>query len=134
MRTSAPALAVGGSPIPTPSKDTSRADVSALDGMERLAIFEPADVGEKTTSTVQLSEGANTCPGQILFQMVNADGSTSGQPIAWQTAIPSPVMVIVPSTRSVSPVFEMVKVLDADVLPISTLPKLWEVGETEMSG
>jgi hypothetical protein len=45
-----------------------------------------------------------------------------------------PVIEIVSISRSASPVFEMVKVWGAEVVPTFTLPKSNDTGLTEMSG
>lgn len=39
----------------------------SLDGIDRFALFEPADVGENTTSTVHVSDGAMACSEQLSF-------------------------------------------------------------------
>lgn len=101
-----------GIPTPIPPKGTLSVGVSgSLDGMDKEALFEPVDVGEKTTLIVQLDDGANVLPEQVSFCLLNLEASV-------------PVIEIVPITRFALPVLETVKVTDDDELPTLTLPKL----------
>lgn len=61
-----------GIPIPTPLKGALSVGVSgSLDGMDKEALFEPVDAGEKTVLTVQLDDGVNVLPEQLSLCLPN---------------------------------------------------------------
>jgi len=107
--------------MPVPVSGTFSVGMSgSLDGIERFALFKPADVGEKAASTVHVPDGAIVCPEQLSFWIINSETSV-------------PVIERFPITRFASPVLVTVKVC-IDVLPISTFPKCGFGGETNMLG
>ncbi|KAF5414623.1 MAG: hypothetical protein C5S38_04745 [Candidatus Methanophagaceae archaeon] len=96
-------------PTAVPANGTFSGVSKSLDGIERFALFAPSNVGEKTTSTVQVAGGAEVHPEHSSFRMLNSAASV-------------PVSVIDPIER-IPPVFETVNVLAEDVIPTFTLPK-----------
>ena len=81
-----------------------------LDGIDKFALFAPADVGEKITRTVQLLEGAMVWPEQLSSGLANSEAF-------------GPVKVTMPITRFAVPVFVIVNTCEACTLPTMTLPK-----------
>ena len=55
--------------VPVPLKGTFT--VGAFDGIDRLALRLPTDVGEKTDWTVQVPDGAMVWPEQLSFCLLN---------------------------------------------------------------
>jgi hypothetical protein len=92
-----------------------------LDGIDRFALFNPADVGEKNASTVQMPEGTKVWPEQLSPGLANSEAFV-------------PVRLIVPIIRFAMPEFKIVNVCAADELPTCTFPKLKLAGDTEMVG
>ena len=84
--------------------------VVILEGIDRLALFTPGDVGEKTAWTVQLLGGAMVWPEQLSLSLLNSEAFV-------------PVKVMVPITRSAVPPPEIVNVCAVDELPTCTFPK-----------
>jgi hypothetical protein len=76
----------------------------SLDGMVRAALFSPADVGEKTTWTTQLSEAAIVPPLHPSIVLLNS--------LAFV-----PVGVIDPMTRPTVPVFDKMNDWAMGVVP-----------------
>lgn len=86
-----------------------------LDTTRRLADLSPTDAGWNVTATVQLAPGGNV--GVRLAHGVGPPGATRN------IALLGPVTEIVVAGRNVVPVFEMVKNLVDDGVPMVTEPK-----------
>ena len=97
------------------------APVDELEEMRRVVDFAPSDVGENVTLTAQLAP-ADT----VGVRVVHVPAETVNIPVS------PPVFVIELTTREPTPTLLIVTVLAVDVVPTSTLPKLDDVGLTEM--
>ena len=110
----------GSSTTPVPVSVTSRLGVSgSSEVIVTRAVLPPSDEGVKTTSAEQLAPGASTGTTQVV------DATSKSV---------SPVRTTFVTVRSAVPVFEMVTVCGAEVVPTTTLPKASVVGVTEMFG
>ena len=88
----------------------------------KVVDFRPSEAGVKVAVMVQLAPGAIV--GARLRQVSVVRPNMELSP---------PVKTIELISRSTVPLLVMVKIWAADVLPTFTLPKPWEVGETEIS-
>ncbi len=91
-----------------------------MDGMDKAALFAPADAGEKTACTVHVDNGVIVWPEQLSFWIPNSEAFV-------------PAKVIVPIKRSTVPLLKIVKVSGTDVPPTFTFPKLLYTGDMEIS-
>jgi hypothetical protein len=100
---------------PVPVSATLVVPSGSFDGMLKVAVLDPKDVGEKTTSSEQVPPGVIVAPSQVSFDLANSDKFV-------------PVMEIVEMTRLTLPLLFMVKVCAEEELPTLTSPKALLVG------
>ena len=102
-----------------PTRKTCTDGVSgSFDGKARIANFSPEEVGENTTSTVQVPKLANVCPEQLSFLLKSTESA--------------PEIELLEMLRFPEPMFLTVTTCDEDK-PLTILKEI-SVGRTDMSG
>ena len=121
-----PALVTVRTTIPVPARGMSNVEGSGSFEMVLMLVdFSPSDVGENAATIVQLEPDVSV--GVRLGQGFIPPIITLNIPES------PPAMLIELMTRSAVPVFEIVKVCEAEA-PTFTLPKSWDIGETKIFG